>query len=283
MSSPCVLQTFHIIGVVSFPGRMHGAYRTMPLRCQHLLCVSLLGRCPTMPFSWSPSTRTSPHFVPPSLPFADTRRTTVVLNTELASYQYTDVQRFSCPRENRQLAVSLADLMIKWEAHGRERVRLRRAANATCVTPAPAAAGDPTKGTKRSLEGGTNQPATAGNGAAVSDGVAAAAASPATPGQQQGREKVMKTATGAAPGAGAGAVLPAREGSSAAGGGGAAEGTTDSYRLSKSAVRQGKVHSLCFWEFPVVREACYCHDWCLRGGRKRGCFLIAKSVLSVLT
>ncbi|CAM9912708.1 unnamed protein product, partial [Hapterophycus canaliculatus] len=42
----------------------------------------------------------------------------------------------NCPRENRQLAVSLADLMIKWEAHGRERVRQRRAAS-TAATPAP--------------------------------------------------------------------------------------------------------------------------------------------------
>lgn len=151
-------------------------------------------------------------------------------------YQFIDVQPSSCPRENRQLAVSLADLMIKWEAHGRERVRLRRAANATTVTPAAAPAGDPAKGTKRSLDGGTDQPATAGNGAA--DGTAgAAAASPATAGPHQGREKVMKTATGAAPGAGAVAVVPAREGSSAAGGAGVAEGTTDSYRLSKSAVK----------------------------------------------
>lgn len=146
----------------------------------------------------------------------------------------------SCPRENRQLAVSLADLMIKWEAHGRERVRLRRAANAnanaTSVPPATPAAG-----TKRPFEDGTDQPASATNGVA---GVAAvAAASPATAGQQQqeqqqGREKVMKTATGTAPGAGAGAVVPARDGSSSAGGGGVAEGTTDSYRLSKSAVRK---------------------------------------------
>lgn len=152
-----------------------------------------------------------------------------------------NVRHLSCPRENRQLAVSLADLMMKWEAHGRERVRLRRAANATAtsVTPAAAAAGDPAKGTKRALEGGTEQPAAAENGAVAADGAAAAAASPGTAGQQQqGREKVMKTATGAAPGAGAGAVVPAREGSSAAGGGGVAEGTTDSYRLSKSAVRR---------------------------------------------
>lgn len=147
-------------------------------------------------------------------------------------YQYIDVQHFSCPRENRQLAVSLADLMIKWEAHGRERVRLRRAANATSVTQAAATTGDSAKGTKRSLEGGTDHSAT-GNGAAVPDG---ATASLAMVGPQQGREKVMKTATGAAPGAGAGAVVPARDGSSAAGGAGVAEGTTDSYRLSKSAV-----------------------------------------------
>ncbi|CAM9449609.1 unnamed protein product, partial [Laminaria digitata] len=70
----------------------------------------------------------------------------------------------NCPRESRQLAVSLADLMIKWEAHGLERIRVRRAVAAAEAAAAAATAtataltvpdpGEVAKGTKRPLESG---------------------------------------------------------------------------------------------------------------------------------
>lgn len=143
--------------------------------------------------------------------------------------------------------MSLADLMIKWEAHGLERIRVRRAvaaAEAAAATAAATAATTTTtttlilsetgeaKGTKRPLE--TGQVA----GGVLTAGVGVGVAGGGGAGGLQGREKMMRTAAGGAvPGTGAGL---AREGSTA--GLATAEGTTDSFTLNRSSVRgQGVV------------------------------------------
>lgn len=162
----------------------------------------------------------------------------------------------SCPRENRQLAVSLADLMIKWEVHGRERTQARRAAAAaaaaatTPVIPAPytasmetadsSAGGGGGKGTKRPLEsaenivgGGVSGIVSLGVGGNVGGILPGTAVVSGQLGQ--GREKIMRTETGGAPGTGAVVAV-----SAAAGGGvGISEGTTDNFTLNRSSVRQG--------------------------------------------
>lgn len=169
----------------------------------------------------------------------------------------------SCPRENRQLAVSLADLMIKWEAHGRERIRARRAAAAAEAAAATAAAaaraaavaaeeaaaaaaasvensegGDAQgSGTKRPLAGTSE-------GAQVGIGVGKDTV------PQQGRDtKLMRTESGAVPGTGSSMPRPSLDlpaaGAIIGGGVAVAEGTTDNFTLNRSSVRICTPVALC--------------------------------------
>lgn len=143
--------------------------------------------------------------------------------------------------------------MIKWEEHGRERMRARarRVASAAATTastaaaaaspPAPAscsAAGvapDQATGTKRSLEG-MSQPAGPGPMASTGGiGIGAVGA------DVQGRQKMMRTETGSVPGTGASVPVPApvAVAGGSEGGPAVAESTTDSFTLNRSSVREG--------------------------------------------
>ena len=161
-----------------------------------------------------------------------------------------DLTLHSCPRENRQLAVSLADLMITWEEHGRERLRARRAATAANaavsanLTPAPAEASAASQegGTKRLLNGGQGTAPPGGSGG-VPPGWSGSAG-------HQSREKVLKTEIGASPGASAGAAAAAAPAvATVAGSGfGSTEGMADCFTLNRSSVREGALavsSSLC--------------------------------------